>query len=198
MQPDGFSVLDPHKLAALVTYLVHDLAAPAAEIGLPGGFGLARLDGGSLERYRDIFRRVGAEWLWFSRLRMADAELGAILASPEVEALVLKGPEGDCGLLELDFRDPEFPELAFFGLVLEAHGKGLGRGLMSEALRRARARGVAELHVHTCSLDHPKALDFYCRAGFRPIRRAIEVFDDPRLNGTLPRDVAAWLPLIEG
>lgn len=196
MPTDGVSVLKPGKLAALVTYLVHDLDDEMAELEFPGGYTLSSLGAEDLDRYRDLFRRVGSQWLWFSRLRMPDNELRTVLASNRVEALALVGSDGACGLLELDFRDAGMPELAFFGLVPEAVGTGLGRALMAEALRRAKTAGAQELHVHTCSLDHPEALEFYCRAGFRPVRRAIEIFDDPRLDGTLDRDVAAWMPVI--
>lgn len=197
MQKDGYTLLEPHKLAALVTYLVHDLdsAPPAPE--WPAGFELVRLAGADLGRYRDLFRAVGAPWLWFSRLRMPDLALWEILMSPQVEAYALVQDGRDIGLMELDFRDAETPELAFFGLVPEGVGQGLGKKLVSAALARSHEAGKKPLHVHTCSLDHPKALDFYCRAGFRPVRRAIEVFDDPRLDGTLPADCAPWLPLIE-
>lgn len=189
-------MLAPGKLAAMVTFLVHDLGSEGTSLPLPDGYFLDRLSGADLGRYREIFRRVGAEWLWFSRLRMTDEQLWEILSSRNVEALILVGPHGEAGLLELDFRDAETPELAFFGLVPEAVGAGLGRALMGEALRRARAAGATALHVHTCTLDHPRALSFYCRAGFRPVRRAIEIFDDPRLDGTLPRDSAGWLPVL--
>lgn len=194
---DGLTMLAPGKLAAMVTFLVHDLGPGGTSTPLPDGYFLDRLSGADLVRYREIYRRVGAEWLWFSRLRMSDEALWEILASREVEALVLAGPQGEAGLLELDFRDKAAPELAFFGLVPEAVGAGLGRALMDEALQRARAAGAKALHVHTCTLDHPKALSFYCRAGFRPVRRAVEVFNDPRLDGTLPRETAGWMPILE-
>lgn len=197
MQTDGLTMLAPGKLAAMVTFLVHDLSPGGAEAGLPAEFSLGRLGAADLGRYREIYRRVGAEWLWFSRLRMPDEALRSILASHGVEALLLLGPDGPAGLLELDFRDAEAPELAFFGLVPEVAGAGLGRALMGEALRRARAAGAKALHVHTCTLDHPRALSFYCRAGFRPVKRAVEIFDDPRLDGTLPRDAAGWMPVLE-
>jgi GNAT superfamily N-acetyltransferase len=197
MQQDGYSLLDPQKLAALVTYLVHDLETIPAPPTWPEGFALERINGATLDRYRALFSAVGAEWLWFSRLRMLDLQLWEILMAPAVEAYALVRDGRDIGLVELDFRDPETPELAFFGVVPEALGLGAGKRLIAEALVRAKAAGMPHLHVHTCSLDHPRALDFYRRAGFRPIRRAIEVFDDPRLDGTLPRDVASWLPLLE-
>ncbi len=197
MQQDGYTLLDPQKLAALVTYLVHDLETVPDMPVWPEGFALERINGAALERYRALFAAIGAEWLWFSRLRMPDLALWEILMSPAVEAYALVCDGKDVGLLELDFRDEEAPELAFFGVVPEALGQGIGKRLMGMALARARAAGMIRLHVHTCSLDHPRALDFYCRAGFRAIRRAIEVFDDPRLDGTLPRSAAPWLPLLE-
>ena len=43
------------------------------------------------------------------------------------------------------------------------------------------APGVARVHVHTCSLDHPAALPAYLRAGFTAYERAFESFPDPRL-----------------
>src|SRR5947199_75070 len=52
------------------------------------------------------------------------------------------------------------------------------------------------VHVHTCSVDHPAALNAYVRAGFTPYRRAIERFPDPRLLGILPADCAPQIPLL--
>ena len=51
--------------------------------------------------------------------------------------------------------------------------------------------------LHTCTFDHPAALAFYQRSGFRPFRRQVEVVNDPRLDGTVPRDVARHVPVIE-
>src|SRR5438132_6476379 len=38
------------------------------------------------------------------------------------------------------------------------------------------------------SLDHPLALPFYLRSGFSPFKRHLEIVEDPRLTGVLPRD----------
>ena len=87
-------------------------------------------------------------------------------------------------------------EIAFIGLVPELAGQGHGRWLLTEALHLAWREGIARVHVHTCTLDHPAALAAYCRAGFEAIGRAVETFPDPRLTGLLPRDCAPQIPLI--
>jgi GNAT superfamily N-acetyltransferase len=99
-------------------------------------------------------------------------------------------------MLELDFREPHECELAFIGLVPNLSGIGHGRWLLAEALQRAWREDVRRVHVHTCSLDHPAALNAYRRAGFVPFKRAIERFPDPRLHGILPRDCAPQIPLL--
>jgi hypothetical protein len=40
-------------------------------------------------------------------------------------------------------------------------------------------------------------LAFYQRSGFRPFRRQIEVANDPRLDGTAPREAARHVPVIK-
>jgi hypothetical protein len=50
--------------------------------------------------------------------------------------------------------------------------------------------------VHTCTFNHPSAVAFYQRSGFRPFRRQIEIADDPRLDGTAPRSAAKHVPII--
>lgn len=148
------------------------------------------------EAYRDLFRRVGADWLWNSRLRLDDTALRDILTNSAVEIYV---PERDgiaIGILELDFRDTPDVEIAFFGLVPEAVGSGAGRWLMDWAIELAWRDKVERVWLHTCSFDHPAALDFYRRSGFAAYARKLEMFPDPRLDGTLPADVAPHVPLI--
>jgi hypothetical protein len=68
---------------------------------------------------------------------------------------------------------------------------------MNRAMERAWSHQVTRVWVHTCSFDHPAALAFYQRSGFRPFRRQVEIADDPRLDGTAPRDAAKHVPVIE-
>ena len=184
------------ELAAVVTFL--EMHEPPLEPVPRSPLGLERIERPTPERYRELFRLVGAPWLWFSRLIMDDTRLSAIINGPHVELFAVADESGrDAGMLELDFRVPGECELAFIGLVPKLAGKGHGRWLLAEAVSRAwAAQGVRRVHVHTCSLDHPAALSAYRRAGFVPFKRAIERFPDPRLLGILPPDCAPQIPVV--
>ena len=194
--PDGYSDVPAGKIAAVVTHL-EMTARPAPSPDPSGAWTLRRVETPGLGWFRDLYRRVGEEWLWFSRLQMPDAELATIIHSPLVEVYALVQDGRDEGLLELDFREPGQCELAFFGVTAKLIGGGAGRWLMNRALERAWSRPVSRVWVHTCTLDHPAALAFYQRSGFHPFRRQIEIADDPRLDGTVPRSAARHVPIIE-
>lgn len=195
---DGYTQLPPGKLASIVTYL--EMHAPPAPLREPtdANFALRAVPRPDLDWYRDLFRRIGEDYLWLSRLTMKDAALAAILHDPDVAVYALEYEGRDEGLLELDFRDAPTAELGFLGVTAELVGSGAGRFLMNRAMEHAWARSPIRVMVHTCTLDHPGAVSFYLRAGFKPYARAIEVMDDPRLGGTIGRERAPQVPLIEG
>ncbi|WP_018318813.1 N-acetyltransferase [Bradyrhizobium sp. WSM2793] len=194
--PDGYSDVPAGKIAAVVTHL--EMTAPPARRDDPTGvWTLRKVDAPTLPWYRDLFRRVGEDWLWFSRARMTDTELAAIIHAPDIEIYALVAHGRDEGLLELDFREPGQCELVYFGVTAPLIGTGAARFLMNRALERAWSRDVRRVWVHTCTLDHPSAVAFYQRSGFRPFRRQIEIADDPRLDGTAPRTAAKHVPVIE-
>jgi GNAT superfamily N-acetyltransferase len=183
------------ELAAVVTYLEMTERPPAGE--MPGStLQLRSVADPTPDQYRALFRRIGAPWLWFSRLTLPDEELNAIIAHADVRLFEVTAVEAVVGMLELDFREPGQCELAFVGLVPELSGQGHGKWLLAKALQLAWRETVSRVHVHTCTLDHPAALAAYVRAGFRPYRRAVERFPDPRLLGFLPEDCAPQVPLL--
>ena len=186
--------LPDDELAAIVTYL--EMREPPAAPAPTGSLRLSRVAHPTLAQYRAIFRKVGARWLWFSRLVMPDDRLNAIIADPAIELYEVTAVEAVVGMLELDFRKAGECELAFVGLVPELSGQGHGRWLLAKALELAWRDGIDRVHVHTCTLDHPAALPAYLRAGFKAIRREVERFPDPRLTGALPTDCAPQVPLL--
>lgn len=182
--------LDDTQLAAVVTYLEMTERPKAIPLAHPE-LRLERRRCISAADYRALFLAVGGPWLWFSRLLLDEDALLAIVQEPQVDVLAVVTEAGEeVGMLELDFRQPGECELAFVGLIPALSAKGHGRWLLSEAVDRAWRAGVIRVHVHTCTLDHPAALAAYRRAGFKPYRRAVERFADPRLAGILPMDCA--------
>jgi GNAT superfamily N-acetyltransferase len=158
---------------------------------------LATWDKPTPERYRALFRRVGAPWLWFSRLVIDDAALLAIIHDPAVAIYAALDPAGiEVGMVELDFRTAGACEISYFALIPELAGQGLGRWLMAETLARAWIKGIERVWLHTCTLDHPSALGFYRAQGFTAIKRTVETFPDPRLTGHLPPESAPQIPLL--
>lgn len=196
--PDGYSAVPAGKIANVVTCL-EMLEKPATKRARPAESGLSieRWDHPDLGEYRALFRAIGEEWMWFSRLVMPDEKLRAILTDPDVHVYTLMDGARRIGLLELDFRKADECELAYFGLVSDAIGQGAGRMLMNAAIDKAWEKPIKRFWVHTCHFDHPGALSFYQRSGFRPYAFMVEVTDDPRLTGQMGRDAARHVPLIE-
>ena len=190
--PQGLHEVPRGQVAAVVTFLEMDAPPPRRPVPPAPGVAVAR-EAMALEPFRALYRRVGTPWLWSGALERADAEVEAWLADPAVETWVPRRGEEALGLMQLDRREPGACELAYFGLVPEAVGGGLGRRLMHLAIERAFAEGPVRLHVHTCTLDSPGALAFYVRSGFVSVRQAVELRPDPR-GRTLPRDAAPSLP----
>ncbi|WP_322865827.1 GNAT family N-acetyltransferase [Aquicoccus sp. G2-2] len=191
----GFHAVPRGHIGSVVTHLeMHAKPAlrPEQEVGLQ----LERVARAEPDWYRALFRRIGAEYLWFGRLEIDEAALCAILHDPLVEVYRVLDGNADVGLLELDFRRAGECELAYFGLVAGFAGRGAGRWMMNRAIGLAWREGVARFLVHTCSLDHPAALEFYRRSGFTACAREIEISEDPRLRGLLAETAAPGVPIL--
>lgn len=176
------------RLAATITYLEMTERPAHPHLSPPQGLNctLLRLRTPTARFYRYLYDAVGEPWLWFERRAMADEQLAQIIQDEGVEIYVLNVDGEPAGYAELDRRQPPDIELAYFGLVPDFIGKGLGRFLLTWAIDTAWNHAPERLWVHTNTLDHPKALPLYQRCGFRPYRQEHRLFDDPRLNGLIP------------
>ena len=126
--------------------------------------------------YRDLYDRVGRPWLWYERRLLSDAALAALLTEPGHELHVARHNGDLVGYFELAGE-----ELVFFGLTLAYVGRRIGPWLLDRAIERAFARGATRLMLNTNTLDHPRALDTYRKAGFRPVRSESKELQDPRV-----------------
>lgn len=193
---NGYTDLPAGKLAAVVTYLEMRVPPKIVMAAPTGQFAIRRVGEPDLEWYKRLYREIGEPWLWFSRLRMKDDELRAILHDPAVDVFALSHGGVDSGLLEFDCRFMPDVELSFLGVTPALVGRGAGRALLQHALPLVWEREPQRVWLHTCTLDHPGALAFYRKAGFEPYKRAIEIADDPRLSGELPQNAAPQIPIL--
>lgn len=79
----------------------------------------------------------------------------------------------DVGILLLTEHPAErIWEVVYFGVTIEARGRGLGRRILAEGIRRARQSGVLELVLAVDVRNRP-ALKLYSDLGFRPFDRQV-------------------------
>ena len=193
----------PGDVATIVTSLEMHAPPPAATQPVRSALQLQRWAAPvDRDRYVAVFRAIGEPWLWQGRLVVDDAALARILDADTTEVYAACRRDGTgVGLLELDFAKAGEVEIAYFGLVPGMTGNGHGAWLMAHALRIGWAGGdtqrpINRAWVHTCDLDHPAALGFYQRQGFKPFARTVEIYPDPRAIGLYPPDAAPHVPFL--
>jgi GNAT superfamily N-acetyltransferase len=136
--------------------------------------------------YRDLYDRVGRPWLWHERRVLTDAALATVLTTPGHELHVARHKGELVGYFELLAG-----EIVFFGLTLDYIGRRIGPWLLDRAIEHGFALGNPRLILNTNTVDHPRALDTYRKAGFETVRRETKDVPDPRV---LWPDVYRWPP----
>ncbi len=165
-------------------------------VPFPAGLKLAllRVEAPSLAFYRFLYDQVGDPWFWHERKHWPAGELEALLADPAVGLYVPYVGGAPAGFVEIDGRTAPDARLAHFGLMPGFFGRGLGWYLVNWAVDTAWAAGPRRLTVESSTLDHPKALQTYQRAGFRPCGQEHRRILDPRLTGETPMHYQPRLP----
>lgn len=153
---------------------------PSAPVGPP----LALIPAGSPPAwyFLDLYRAVGHEYDWTDMFDIPEEEHTTNLAHPDVTFYTLMRDGWPAGFFILDSREPGICDLAYFGLVPEVIGQGLGTYLLHTAIHAGWDRNPEKMTVNTCTLDHPRALGLYQKAGFVPVRQETrtKVLNTPR------------------
>lgn len=199
MLPEPNTIEVPNDQLPTIVTCLHMLEPPtefeASEHAL---FSLTHHPTPDLDWYSEVYRLVGADWLWSWRLSLPRDELARIVNDPLVDVFSLRQKGKDEGLLELDFRKERECELKLLGVSPTLLGKGAGRWLLRQALRIGWSRAIDRMWLHTCSMDHPAALNIYMKSGFVPYRRYVEIAPDPRLYNLLTHEAGRHVPMLAG
>jgi GNAT superfamily N-acetyltransferase len=116
--------------------------------------------------WRRLYAEVGREYHWVDRLEWSDDEIAHYLADARLELWILRERDEPAGYFELRADADGAVEIAYFGLLPHALGRGLGKFMLTRAVERAWDRGALRVWLHTSSLDHSSALSNYLARGF--------------------------------
>lgn len=156
-----------------VTWLRMDArpSQPRPPAPASAGLSLQRVTDAPAGYMRHLYDAVGAAYHWTDMHGWSDAEVEAFAGDPAMGLYVLGLTGWPAGFFMLDRRGGAACDLAYFGLVPQAVGRGLGGYLLGTAVHMGWDDGCAALTVNTCTLDHPRALPLYQSWGFTPERR---------------------------
>ena len=118
---------------------------------------------------RDLYFRVGEQWEWLDKRPWTNEQWKRYASAPELRTFAAYYNDTLAGYYELRRDTDDGVEIAYFGLLPEFIGQGLGGALLTSAIEEAwsRHRGIApkRVWVHTCNRDHPQALANYQARG---------------------------------
>ena len=118
---------------------------------------------------REMYFRVGEQWRWIDKCPWTDEQWKDW--AKEVRTFAAYFENELAGYYELRREsEPDGPssvEIAYFGLLPEFVGRGLGGALLTSAIEQAWRflPTPKRVWVHTCNRDHPQALANYQARG---------------------------------
>ena len=133
----------------------------------PLGFEVAMVAPPNLELNRRFYCDVGSQWAWTDRLTWSEDDWHHYVHRDALRTWVGQLHDKSVGYFELESQDDSNIEIAYFGLLPEFIGRGMGGPLLSAAIECAwDVPDTQRVWVHTCTLDHKHALDNYRKRGF--------------------------------
>ena len=118
-----------------------------------------------------FYKQIGKKHQWVDRLTWQDKNWTEYVSKKNLKTFILREKNDYVGYFELIF-DKNICEIAYFGILKEYIGKGYGGFLLSEALKIG-FKNANRIWVHTCSLDHPNAIENYKSRGMKVFKTEI-------------------------
>lgn len=116
---------------------------------------------------RFLYEYVGGNWRWIDRLVWPAQQWQDYAGSDNLRTFVAYRQGSLAGYYELQRQEGSSVEIRIFGLTPEFVGQGHGGPLLDSAIANAFTWGARRVWLHTCSYDHPNALNNYLKSGFR-------------------------------
>ena len=122
---------------------------------------------GDWQLNRDLYFRVGEQWAWIDKRSWTDDQWREYATAPGMRTFAGYYDDVLTGYYELRRDTGREIEIAYFGLLPEWIGRGLGGALLTSAIENAwrMEPNPSRVWVHTCNRDHPQALANYQARG---------------------------------
>jgi GNAT superfamily N-acetyltransferase len=116
---------------------------------------------------RDLYFRVGEQWDWVDKRPWTEDQWKQYATAPELRTFAAYYDDALAGYYELRRDGERGIEIAYFGLLPEWIGRGLGGALLTSAIEQAWrvTPEPSRVWVHTCNRDHTQALANYQARG---------------------------------
>ena len=117
---------------------------------------------------REMYFKVGEQWRWIDKRPWTDEQWKEYAIDPNLRTFAGYCGDDVAGYYELH-RDANNVEIAYFGLLPDFVGRGIGGALLTSAIENAWAWAPvpSRVWVHTCNRDHPNAFANYQARGFK-------------------------------
>ena len=138
---------------------------------LSDDFTLFETEKNNFDLNKFFYKQIGKKHQWVDRLIWQDKNWIEYVSNKNLKTFILKKNNDFVGYFELFFNKNEC-EIAYFGILEEFIGKGYGGFLLSEAIRIG-FKNANRIWVHTCSLDHPNAIENYKSRGMKVFKTEI-------------------------
>ena len=138
---------------------------------LSDDFTLSEAEKSKFDLNKFFYKQIGKKHQWVDRLIWQDKNWIEYVSNKNLKTFILKKNNNFVGYFELLFNKNEC-EIAYFGILEEFIGKGYGGFLLSEAIRIG-FKNANRIWVHTCSLDHPNAIENYKSRGMKVFKTQI-------------------------
>lgn len=142
-----------------------------------GDVALVKVTPPSPQLNRFFYTAVGADWYWTDRLPWTYQKWSDYLSRDDLQTWMLTVGGIPAGYFELEKQPGEHVEIAYFGLLPQFVGAGLGGHLLTDAIERGWGMGARRVWVHTCTLDHPQALGNYQARGMKLYKEETKIED---------------------
>ena len=144
----------------------------------PEGLGVFECEIKQFQYNRFLYLLVGENWQWFDKLSWTDEQWRDFAENENLRTWVAYFRGAPAGYYELQQQEGGDVEIAYFGLAPKFIGMGFGGYLLTRAIRSAwQWEKTRRVWVHTCTLDHPGALNNYMARGMEVYRVETEKTD---------------------